>query len=66
MRRTPVCFNNKLTDPHCGSTELDQIVEVQARVLYCMLNISLIIIQRQEYRPMQPASSYDLSSTSGT
>lgn len=66
MRRTPVCFNNKLTDPHCGSTELDQIVEVRARVLYCMLNISLIIIQRQEYRPMQPASSYDLSSTSGT
>ena len=66
MRRTPVCFNNKLTDPHCGSTELDQIVEVRARVLYCMFNISLIIIQGQEYRPMQPASSYDLSSTSGT
>lgn len=66
MRRTPVCFNNKLTDPHCGSTELDQIVEARARVLYCMFNISLIIIQRQEYRPMQPASSYDLSSTSGT
>lgn len=66
MRRTPVCFNNKLTDPHCGSTELDQIVEVRARVLYCMFNISLIIIQRKEYRPMQPASSYDLSSTSGT
>ena len=66
MRRTPVCFNNKLTDPHCGSTELDQIVEVRARVLYCMFNISLIIIQRQEYRSMQPASSYDLSSTSGT
>ena len=66
MRRTPVCFNNKLTDPHCGSTELDQIVEVRARVLYCMFNISLIIIQRQEYRPMQPDCSYDLSSTSGT